>query len=110
MFIKISILVILLLIMVGIVAFGAINAFLPWFVLRNEQPVTAVATPGQPQPASHISAPAAIPYSTIQAEDTKASWLTYVTTDGFFSIQFPTDYRLYENQIPTVDGVIWKIR
>jgi hypothetical protein len=36
---------------------------------------------------------------------TTASWNNYTSADGEFSIAYPPEYTLYQNQIPSVDGV-----
>jgi len=42
----------------------------------------------------------------VGAEDAPSNWQTYTSTTGLFSIRYPATDAFYENEIPSVDGVV----
>ena len=40
---------------------------------------------------------------------TTTNWQTYTSAEGKFSIAFPPDYTLYQNQVPSIDGVLAEV-
>lgn len=48
---------------------------------------------------------APIPMAAVPESMPPTGWLTYMSEVGHFSIQYPRDLRLHENETPSVDGV-----
>jgi hypothetical protein len=93
MFKKLLILLVLLLILGAVVVFGAIGAVLPWFTVRNEQPVTTLETSIPTQPASPTLAPTAI--STLPtATPVPPAGILYRDESAGFELTYPMDWTL----------------
>ena len=68
-----------------------------WMLMVAEGPLLGVGRDGQTPLASQI---------VVGTEDTLSNWQTYTSTTGLFSIRYPATDAFYENELPSVDGVV----
>ena len=68
-----------------------------WMFQIADGPLLGVGTDGQTPLAAQII---------VGTEDTPANWQTYTSATGLFSIRYPATAAFYENEIPSVDGVV----
>ena len=106
MFRKFLILLILLLILGDSIALGIMSAVQISSIIRTEQSITKIERTKPIQPVPTAIAQTAISTSTNRAEDAKSRWFACTNKDGYFSVLYPADYKLYEDQILSVDGVM----